>query len=174
MNLYFMRHGIAMAKNHPSVTDDARRPLSPKGIKRTRKIARGIRRLGISFDVLLTSPLTRARQTVDIVGAEIGAQARIEEIASLAPDSTIDRLIADLAHFQERKDLLLAGHEPFLSGALSSLLAGPSAPRLSFEFKKGALCRIEVASLPPLAPARLHWFLTPKQLRWLGAQPVDQ
>ena len=142
MNLYFMRHGIAVEENDPSVVDDARRPLSPKGMKRTRRIAKGIRRLGISFDVLLTSPLTRARQTGDIVGAELSAQARLEEIESLAPDGTFDQLMADLARYQDRKHLLLVSHEPFISGTLSALLAGSSAPRLSFEFKKGALCRI--------------------------------
>ena len=60
MNLYFMGNGIALEENDPSVGDDTRRPLSPKGIKRTRKIAKGVRRLGISFDVLLSSPLARA------------------------------------------------------------------------------------------------------------------
>ena len=85
MNFYLMRHGIALEENDPSVVDDSGRPLSAKGIKRTRKIAKGIRRLGISFEVLLSSPLARARQTVDIVGAELGAQARIEEVPSLTP-----------------------------------------------------------------------------------------
>lgn len=172
MNLYFMRHGIALEKNDPSVVDDAHRPLSAKGIKRTRKIAKGIQRLGISFDVLLTSPLARARQTVDIVAAELGADARVEEIPSLAPDSTFDQLVTDLARYHGYKHLLLVGHEPFLSEALSCLLAGPAAPRLSFEFKKGALCRTETASLARLEPGRLHWFLTPKQLRMLADQPL--
>lgn len=168
MNLYFMRHGIAKEKPDPSMADDADRPLSSKGMKRTRKIAKGIRHLGISFDVLLTSPLTRARQTVDIIGAELGAQAEIEEIPSLAPDGTFDQLMADLARYQERNHILLVGHEPFLSEVLSSLLVGRSAPRLKFEFKKGALCRTEIDSLAPHHMSTFHWFLTPRQLRILG------
>ena len=173
MNLYLMRHGIAVANEDSSLADDASRPLSPKGMKRTRKIAKGILRLGVSFDVLLTSPLRRARQTIDIVGAELGEQARLEEIPSLAPDSSFAQLLADLARYRDRKHLLLVSHEPFLSGVLSALVMGPAAPRLNFEFKKGALCRIEVASLEPLEPGRLHWFLAPKHLRMLGGQPMN-
>ena len=166
-----MRHGIATPQDDSSAANDDERPLSPKGVKRTRRIAKGIRRLDIPFDALLTSPLTRARQTVDIVAAALGSEARVEEIASLAPDSAFDQLLADLGRYRDRKHLLLVSHEPFLSDTLSSLLAGQSATRLDLDFRKGALCRIEMDS--PSAPSRgrLHWFLTPKQLRLLGKQP---
>jgi phosphohistidine phosphatase len=168
MNLYLMRHGIAAEKNNPSGAHDARRPLSPKGLKRTRQIAQGVCRLEIPFDVLLSSPLARARQTADIVSDELGADAPVEEIASLAPDGNFDRLLADLARYQDHKHLLLVGHEPSLSRTLSAFLAGAASPRLAFEFKKGALCRLDVASLAPLERGRLRWFLTPKQLRRLA------
>ena len=67
MNLYLMRHGIAVAADEPGISSDSARPLTPKGIKRIRRAARGLRRLGISFDAILTSPLVRARQTAEIV-----------------------------------------------------------------------------------------------------------
>jgi phosphohistidine phosphatase len=168
MNLYFMRHGIATSQDDSSAANEDERPLSTKGVKRTRRIAKGIRRLDIPFDALLTSPLTRARQTVDIVAAALGAEARVEEIASLAPDSAFDQLLADLGRYRDRKHLLLVSHEPFLSDILSSLLAGQSATRLDLDFKKGALCRIEIDSRSAPSRGRLHWFLTPQQLRLLG------
>ena len=169
MNLYLMRHGIALPGNDPAVTKDADRPLSPKGIKRTRKIAEGIRRLDLSFDVLLTSPLARARQTADLVAAALGAEARIEEISELAPESTVEHLLVGLTRYQDRGDLLLVGHEPLLSNAFSHLLYGKAARNaINMEFKKGGLCRIEIDTLPPLSPGKLHWFLTPKQLRCIA------
>ena len=170
MNLYLMRHRIAVERNDPSAVDDDGRPLSPKGEKRTRKIAKGIQRLDIPFDVLLTSPLARARQTVDIVAAALGAETRVEELDSLKPNSDFEQLIADLTRFQERKHILLVSHEPFLSEVLSSLEVGQGGSHLHVEFKKGALCRTEIDSLSPPHPATLHWFLTPKQLRLLGKQ----
>jgi phosphohistidine phosphatase SixA len=45
MNLYLMRHGIAVDAGDPSVVDDSQRPLTDKGVKRMRRVARGLRRL---------------------------------------------------------------------------------------------------------------------------------
>jgi hypothetical protein len=39
---------------------------------------------------------------------------------------------------------------------------------LNVEFKKGSLCAIEVASLPPRGPALLRWLMAPKHLRMLA------
>ena len=85
MNLYLMRHGIAVAAGDPSITQDSQRPLTNKGIKRIRRAARGLRRLGIDFDIILTSPILRARQTADIVAATLGLGVAPEEISGLAP-----------------------------------------------------------------------------------------
>ena len=169
MNLYLMRHGIAVPADDASIAIDAERPLSPKGIKRTRKIAKGIRRLDLSFGVLLTSPLVRARQTADLVAAALGAEALVEEISGLSPESTVERLLSGLSQYQDRSDLLLVGHEPLLSHAAAHLLAGKSARNaLNLEFKKGGLCRIEIDALPFASAGKLHWFLTPKQLRCIA------
>jgi phosphohistidine phosphatase len=169
MNLYLMRHGIALPADDPAVAVDAERPLSPKGVKRTRKIAKGIRRLNLSFDALLTSPLARARQTAELVAAALGDEALVEEISGLSPESTVEHLLFELTRYQDSGDLLLVGHEPLLSNAAAHLLAGKSARgALKLEFKKGGLCRIEIDALPLASPGKLHWFLTPKQLRCIA------
>jgi len=172
MNLYLMRHGIALPADDPSVAHDGDRPLTPKGIKRTRKAARGLRRLNIPFDVILTSPVLRARQTADAVAGELGAEALVKEISSLAPASTVDHLLFGLTRYKNHEHLLLVGHEPLLSNALSHLLGGKSARSVHVEFKKGALCRVEIDDLPPSNPGKLHWLLTPKQLRLLSERPA--
>ena len=172
MNLYLMRHGIALPADDPSVAHDGDRPLTPKGIKRTRKAARGLRRLNIPFDVILTSPVLRARQTADAVAGELGAEALVKEISSLAPESTVDHLLFGLTRYKNHEHLLLVGHEPLLSNALSHLLGGKSARSVHVEFKKSALCRVEIDDLPPSNPGKLHWLLTPKQLRLLSERPA--
>ena len=172
MNLYFMRHGIALPSDDLSAGADRDRPLSPKGVKRTRKAAKGMKGLGISFDGLLTSPLARARQTADIVAAAMNSGLAVEELSSLAPESSVDQLMLDLSRYPDRRDLLLVGHGPSLSHFLSHLLGGKAGRSLHIEFKKGALCRIEIDALPPTSPAKLHWLLTPKQLRLLGGRPA--
>ena len=167
MNLYLMRHGIAVAADQPGMESDSERALTPKGVKRMRRAARGLRRLGLSFDTILTSPLARARQTAEIVAEILGLEGHLEEISELAPEGSVDHLISGLARFQDREDLLLVGHNPLLIRALSFFISGKD--NLEIELKKGGCCCIETDRLPPDAPSTLHWFLTPKQLRRLGS-----
>jgi phosphohistidine phosphatase len=167
MNLYLMRHGIAAAKDDASVKHDGERPLTDKGSKRMRRAAKGVSRLGIPFDGVLTSPLLRARQTAEIVAATLGIEDRVEEISGLAPESTVEHLLFGLTRYQDREHLLVVGHEPLLSSFAVYLLGGQKPINLALEFKKGCLCCIET-ELSAANPATLHWLLTPKQLRSLG------
>ena len=132
-----------------------------------RRAARGLRRLGISFDTILTSPLVRARQTAEIVAEALGLEGQLEEISELAPEKSVDHLISGLSRFHDRENLLLVGHNPLLIHAFSFLISGKD--NLEIDLKKGGLGCIETDGLPPRAPGQLHWFLTPKQLRRFGA-----
>jgi len=51
---------------------------------------------------------------------------------------------------------------------LGELAARLLATKAAIEFKKGAICRIDVETLPPERPGQPRWFLTPKMLRLLG------
>ena len=167
MNLYLMRHGIAATVEQSGIDSDNERPLTPKGIKRMRRAAEGLRRLKLPVDAVVTSPLLRARQTAEIVAEAFGLEGHLEEIPELAPQHSVDRLISAVTRFSDKKHLLLVGHNPLLSQAFSFLIADNEIA-LTIELKKGGLCRIEIDSLPPPSPATLHWVLTPKQLRLLG------
>jgi len=167
MNLYLMRHGIAAAAERSGIGSDDERPLTPKGVKRLRRAAEGLRRLKVPVDTIVTSPLLRARQTAEIVAPALGLDGHIEEMPELAPQHSVDRLISAVTHFSDREHLLLVGHNPLLSRTFSFLITG-NEMTLAIELKKGGLCRIETDGLPPATQATLHWFLTPKQLRLLG------
>jgi len=168
MNLYLMRHGIALAADDPAVIDDNQRPLTAKGVKRMRRAARGLRRLGIDFDAILTSPLLRARQTADIVAATLGMETRLEEISGLAPESSVEHLLFGLTRYQDRDHLLLVGHQPLLGQTLAGLIDPGRGSKLAFDLGKGSLCRVEIDGLPAAKPGTLHWLLTAKQLRLLA------
>ena len=170
MNLYLLRHGIAVAGDEPGIEMDGERPLAPKGIKRMRKEAKGIRRLGITFDAILTSPLVRARQTAEIAAEILGMESQLQEISGLAPESSVENLLFGLARFQNREHLLLVGHQPLLGKTAAFLLYGKDRSSLDIELKKGSLCAIEVDGLPPDKPGTLHWLLAPKQLRLMGVR----
>ena len=160
--LYFIRHGVAEEQGE-AWPDDTKRPLTEDGMSRLRKSARGLERVGVTFDVMLTSPLVRTRQTAEILAAAFAPRPPIVNVESLTPEGTYQGVIADLEKQSRRLRIALVGHEPSI-GELAARLSGSRHP---FEFKKGAVCRIDVETLPPGGPGSLRWFLTPRMLRAL-------
>jgi phosphohistidine phosphatase len=160
--LYFVRHGLAEERGD-AWPEDAKRPLTGEGMSRMRKAARGLARLGVSVEVVLTSPLVRARQTAEIVAGELDPRPSLVNVDSLAPDGSYAAVVADLEKHARKTRIALVGHEPMM-GELAARLIGSRHP---IEFKKGAVCRIDVEDLPPAGPADLRWMLTPKILRAL-------
>lgn len=161
--LYLVRHAIAEERGD-KWPDDEKRPLSLEGTARMRKAAKGLVRLGVRFDVVLTSPLVRARQTAEIVAGAFDARPAITVAESLAPGGTYADVLADLEKHVRRKRIALVGHEPDI-GELAARLAGSRHP---LQFRKGAVCRVDVDTLPPGRPGTLAWFLTPAILRALA------
>ena len=161
--LYLIRHGVA-AERGENFPDDTKRPLTNEGVQKLRKEAKAFVALDITFDVILTSPLVRTRQTAEIVAAAFRNQPPIVNMASLAPGSTHNAIIEELSKQHRRHRIAMVGHEPGI-GELAGRLIGLRRP---LEFKKGAVCRIDVAALPPTGPGQLRWFLTPRIMRKVG------
>jgi phosphohistidine phosphatase len=160
--LYLIRHAIAEERGE-AWPDDAKRPLSDDGMVRMRKSVRGLARLDVTIDVILTSPLVRTRQTAEIVAAGLDSRPPIVAVESLAPDGSQSAIFADLEKNARKTRIGIVGHEPGI-GELAARLIGS---RHAIEFKKGAICRIDVDELPPAGPGDLRWFLPPRFLRAL-------
>jgi phosphohistidine phosphatase len=160
--LYLVRHGFAEERGD-AWPDDTKRPLTDEGISRMRKGARGLARLGLSVEVVLTSPLVRARQTAEILAAALDPRPSLVNVDSLAPDGTHAALVVDLEKHARKTRIALVGHEPMI-GKLTAQLLGSRHP---LEFKKGAVCRVDVEDLSLAGPGDLRWMLTPKILRAL-------
>src|SRR5580765_2770167 len=158
--LYLVRHGLAEERG-AKWPDDAKRPLSADGMSRLKKSARGLDRIDVKFDVILTSPLVRARQTADILSAEMEGHPTIVNVDSLAPGAKPDALIADLEKHTRKTRIALVGHEPGI-GELAARLVGSRHP---IEFKKGAIARIDINQIPPAGPGDMRWMLPPKFMR---------
>ena len=158
--LYLIRHGIAEARGE-AWPDDTKRPLTDEGITRLRREARGLARIDVTLDVVLTSPLVRTRQTADAIAGSFDPRPPVVAVESLAPGGSYQAVLADLEKQARRSRIALVGHEPGI-GELAARLAGS---KHAFEFKKGAVCRIDIETFPPAGPGTLRWFLTPKILR---------
>ncbi|MQA31350.1 MAG: phosphohistidine phosphatase SixA, partial [Luteitalea sp.] len=108
--LYLIRHAVAEERG-AAWPDDARRPLSEQGAERMRKAARGLVRLRVTFDVILTSPLVRTRQTAEVVAAAFDMRPPIVAVESLQPGGSYQPILADLEKQSRRTRMALVGHE---------------------------------------------------------------
>ena len=160
LELYLIRHGVA-AERGEEYPDDSKRPLTSGGISRLRKEAKALEELGVGFDHIITSPLTRTRQTADIFAESLKSKPSLSQSDALAPAGTSAAVIQELAKHMRKGRIALVGHEPNI-GELAARLIGA---RLPLEFKKGGICRIDFEVFPPKGVGQLRWFVTPRMLR---------
>lgn len=161
MDLFILRHGIAEERDPQKFPDDGQRPLTGEGKRKMRIIASALKGLGYRFDLVLASPLVRARQTAEIAASVLGIEPRLKETPHLAPSGDPRRLVAEINELGENS-VLLVGHEPYLSELISVLLLGRQG--LGINLKKGGFCHLSVGSLKYGACAVLECLMAPKQM----------
>jgi phosphohistidine phosphatase len=162
VKLLLIRHAIAVPSGTPGIADDDR-PLTPRGRARFRAAARGLARVVEAPDVLLTSPLPRARATAEIAARAFGRVAARDERTLAHGD--VEAILALLARQPSGALVALVGHEPVLSVLLARLLGSRLGER--FAFKKGGAALVDLPA-SPAGGGRLVWFLKPRILRALG------
>ncbi len=164
--LYILRHGIAVEPGTPGIPDDER-PLTAKGQKRMHEIARGVRRLDLRLEGIVTSPLPRARESAEIVAEELDADDRLETAEILAAGSDAAS-IQNWLRERTQERLMIVGHNPALSDLITLLILGKRrlGPQVC-DLKKGG-----IAALGPSAAApdrfNLLWIATPRLIRRLA------
>ena len=163
MNLYLLRHGIATELGTAGSRLDSERPLTAKGKDRLRKVAKAMAELDLTFDLILSSPFQRAKQTAEIIAKDFKLRKNLVFSDDLTPTGNPRLLIQELNQFRpEPKNVLLVGHEPYLGKLIALLAAGNTS--LEIDFKKGGLCKLEAESLVYGRCAKLVWLLTPRQM----------
>lgn len=167
MNLYILRHGIAVDRGEPGFKSDADRPLVPKGRSQLGQIAAAMQNLDLNFDLILSSPFLRARQTAEIIAKSLKLKKRLAFSDALTPDGDPKILIRQLNELKPMpENVLLVGHEPYLSQLVGLLISDGDIA--SLELKKGGLCKLETGSLRLGRCASLAWLLTPKQMKLMN------
>ena len=165
MDLYLLRHAIAVERVSANPADDSQRPLTPEGMEKMRQGARGIKALELSFDLVLSSPYLRARETAEIVMKDVGIKNNSLMLTeNLTPDASFEGIVREInVHSPKPRSILLVGHEPHLSGLVSFLLTDGQG--IAIDFKKGGLCPLSAPKTLAAGSAALRWLLTPAQLR---------
>lgn len=169
LRLWLLRHAKS-AWDDPGL-DDFARPLSPRGRKACRRIARHMGERGIRPDLVLCSPATRTRQTWERLEKRVGASAktRFEPSLYLADPAALLALIRSIP--TACREALLIGHNPGLeelAQRLAGTAAGDALPRLTEKYPTGALAELcfPARTWAQVAPdgGFLASFVTPTQL----------
>ncbi len=163
MELYLIRHGIA--EEQTSSIKDEERSLTQEGRQKTEKVAQRIKNLGLQFDLILTSPLVRARQTAEIlIAAKLSSH--LEESAYLAFNGEISNWLVDWLepkNYSPNTQLALVGHEPCLSNWAEILLWGEAKD--SFVLKKAGMIGVKLPEIgSPVGRSQMFWLTPPKYL----------
>jgi phosphohistidine phosphatase len=166
MNLYIIRHAIAVDEGSPEYEEDSQRPLTDKGKKKMRQIAKGLRVLGADFDLILSSPYERAKETAEILADVFKIKADIAFSDNLTPMGEPDLLISEMNEKYSANSIVLVGHEPHLTALISLLVSDNAGVDLSL--KKGGVCRLSADDLHHTRKATLEWLLTPGILVEIG------
>ncbi len=154
-----LRHAEAVPHKDPRYRSDADRPLTEHGAVRIRGAAEGMRRLGLQFDWILTSPYVRAMETARIVAEVLEAPDRLVVEEALASGARWDKVKKAILAGDARRaeSILLTGHEPDLSRMAADLI---QAGRATIVMKKGSLICIDVDGIPPKEPGSLAFLLS--------------
>lgn len=121
MRLYLVRH----AEAERGERDELRR-LTPAGRRQARELGQRLAADGVRPDIVLSSPLLRARQTGQELARATGAPCEADD--RLAPGATADDILAAVAGRGEQ--VVVVGHQPDLGRAAAALTGGeePALP----------------------------------------------
>ena len=153
LELVLLRHGKAENFNPDG---DFSRALVEKGHEQARRAARILTAVGMLPDIVLTSPLLRARQTADefcTTASMPGAVIQGWLACGMAPETAI----AELAAFNDFRRVMIVGHEPDFSVLVEWILGVTGG---GVEIKKGAIACLKVT--PPARFGNLVYLIPQK------------
>src|SRR5271166_4597701 len=159
MDIYFLRH--ASANHYDPAKDDDKRPIDKTGEQQCHDVGRALAALDPELDVIISSPLTRAMQTAEIVAGELGHKDKMVTDEALRPEASYDAFEDLLARHGKKKAIMLVGHNPSMTTFLIQMLSGKGSAEF-IDFKKGAVAKVEQDGSHS---AVLKWCLTPKVIR---------
>lgn len=155
MVAYFLRHADA----EPRTTTDHERKLTPKGLEQAEKVGKFITGCGLLPEIVLTSPVVRARQTARIVAEKL-EDTEFSEVDWLACGMTAETCLMELKAHQGKASVLVVGHEPDFSETIAVIL-GLGDPA-AIKVRKASLTAIELLDFQA-GQGQLH-FLVPSRL----------
>lgn len=166
MEIILVRHAKAEARDANSWPDDDQRPLTAEGRAEQRAAARAMKKMGIKFDFLLTSPLLRARETADLLARGYRWSEAPQAVEELGHGYAVGAVVKLLAKFPPASTVAMVGHEPDLSDLTGALTTKDG--RLNIAVKKSGVVGIEFDGPAEAGKGTLLFHLKPGHLRKLA------
>jgi len=155
--LYVVRHAVAEEAGPAGIDQDRR--LTPKGRRRFARMVRRLIERGMAIDLVATSPLTRCRETAEILAAELAGSPRVEVVESLAPGADWQTLVEWTVQ-QDAASVAWVGHAPCVGRLVAVSIGDGSA---AIRMAKGAVAAISLDDGPG-QPGELDWLVSPDLL----------
>ena len=165
MEIYVVRHGIAIDRADPKSPADPERYLTEEGIEKTKRVAAAVGTLCATPDLLFSSPYVRATQTAEIFAAALDyPKPKIRRTDLLLPGSEPSLFFRELAKDKQTSTLFVFGHAPQLDDLIAAALG---AKQHITSLKKAGVALIELKRVSP-PNGQLVWLAPPKLLRRAG------
>lgn len=159
MILYVVRHAWA---DHPHWANDHSRPLTDDGRARFVKVMKRLTAGGVAPQLVLSSPLTRCRQTAEVIAEVASIEAPVAVRDELEPGSNLRGLLKWVRqHAADCPEMAWVGHAPDVSLITAALIGDGDA---AIAFSKGAVAAIQFENLPEIGAGALKWLATAKLL----------
>jgi phosphohistidine phosphatase len=162
MILFLMRHANAGTFRENAALD-AKRGLVKEGKEQCMLMARALSALKAPIDVIVSSPLKRALQTAQLVGTELGYDAKVEISPALGLNASFADFQDLLAKYAECEGVLAVGHNPNMFQFLGRLITGNGGA--SIRMRKASIARVDLENHPP----RLQMLMDPRTARAIYA-----
>ena len=162
MDLYLVRHGIAIDREDPKCPPDPERYLTEEGVDKTKQVAKAIAALGITPDLLLSSPYVRALQTAEIFANALKySKQKIRCTDLLLPGAESSALFRELAKDKQASSVFVFGHAPHLDELIAAAFASKHPITA---LKKAGVAALKLKRVSPPS-AEFLWLATPRLLR---------
>ncbi len=174
LNVFLMRHGSAGTRRaNPKL--DVNRPLDKDGKRHCLQLAMVLSNLRLNFDLIVSSPLKRCLQTAQLVGTEMGYEAKILHAQALEPGADFAQFSRLLHECRSYENVLMVGHNPTMTAFLGQLISTTnggggerSREMANVRLRKGAVARVTVER----GATVLKWLLDPRLVRALYATSI--
>ena len=165
MELYIVRHGIAIDREDPKSPAEADRYLTEEGVQKTKQVAKALAAQGLHADLMVSSPYVRAMQTAEIFATALQyAKPKILKTETLLPGAEPAAFFRELARQKQASAVFCFGHAPNVDELVAAALG---ANRQITSIKKSGVALVELKRISPPS-GQLLWLATPKLVRKAG------